>query len=76
MDRDRILRIVKDTLKLDNLPLAEDSQETLAKWDSLSHLHLVMTLEREFNVKFPMTVIPDLTSIKVIESELQKCTKN
>ena len=72
MDRDRILRIVKDILKLEKLPSENDTQETLKQWDSLSHLHLVMTLEKEFNVRFPMTVIPDLISIENIESELEK----
>jgi len=72
MDRDRILRVVKTTLKLENLPLMNDTQETLKQWDSLSHFHLVMNLEKEFNVRFPMSVIPDLTSIEAIELELQK----
>ena len=70
MDTDRILRVVKESLRLDDFPTLEDDQKTLKNWDSINHLYLIMNLEKEFGVKFEMSKIPDLTSIAAIEREL------
>ena len=71
MDQDRILRVMMDSLRLDELPPADSTMETLEKWDSLNHLHLMMDLEREFGIRFNSDRIPDLTSIEAIREEIE-----
>lgn len=71
MDNGRFLRVVKTSLRLDKEPNFDDTMETIEKWDSLSHLALIMDLEREFNHRFPMDKIPDLTTLYEIAKELE-----
>lgn len=71
MDRNQILRVIKDTFQLKDLP--EDvSQETIKNWDSLGHLHLCMALEKEFGVKFLMNDMPKITTLEKIEKCLSE----
>lgn len=70
MDTDFLLRLVKESLKLDEEPTIEDSMETIEKWDSLSHLNLIMDIEKATGIRFPIDRVPDLTSIELIEKEL------
>ncbi len=44
----------------------ESNQDNLDNWDSLKHLGLVVALEEEFDVVFPIEEIGNLTSFKLI----------
>jgi len=59
------------SLQLDEMPSIDDTMETLEKWDSLNHLHLMMDLERELNLKFNSEKIPDMVSVKAILKEIE-----
>ena len=37
--------------------------ESIAGWDSVNHLRLVMETEREFGVKYPLERIPSLMTL-------------
>lgn len=50
---------------------AECTQHSIAEWDSLNHLKLVVALESHFGVRFSMTTIPQLTSLDRICKELE-----
>lgn len=75
MDRDRVLRVVKETFELQDMPDVEASQDTVEGWDSLGHLRLCLALEREFNVKFKMKDMPTLTSVEKIICLLEKMSE-
>jgi len=70
-DRIRILSIVKETFNLAEMPSEDATRETIKNWDSLNHFHLIMNLEKEFNIKFEMNKIPSLNSIAMIEKEIR-----
>lgn len=44
----------------------ESSQDNLENWDSLKHLNLVVALEEEFDMVFPIEEIGHLISFKLI----------
>jgi acyl carrier protein len=46
------------------------SNETLAAWDSMNHLHLVVALEAEFGVSFEPEQAVELTSVRAIAQAL------
>ena len=48
-----------------------DSSKTIPGWDSVSHLHLILSLEAEFDVQFEAEEIVALTSVKSIRKRLQ-----
>ncbi len=41
-------------------------------WDSLSHLNLLLSIEKEFKIKFPLKQIYEIRSIKEIILFLKK----
>jgi acyl carrier protein len=65
---DRIKRVVAATL---GLPLetvsAQTSSDTVEAWDSMSHIHLIVAIEAEFDVSFEPEQAIELTSIPAIE---------
>jgi len=62
---DRINSVLKRVFDLTDAELAKDlSRADIAKWDSLTHMDLVVSLEREFNVNFD---IDDIISLDGIE---------
>ncbi len=42
------------------------SPQSIEKWDSMSHLNLVLSLEQGFGVAFTPDEIPDLISVRAI----------
>jgi acyl carrier protein len=43
----------------------------VTNWDSLGHLRLIFAIEAGLNRKFPMAVIPKLTTVSLIIEYLQ-----
>ena len=70
---DQVQMIVADMLEL---PLdqigSHTSVESVANWDSLKHLNLVVGLEDELSVKFMPEEVAELTSVEAILNSLEK----
>lgn len=47
------------------------SMETVAEWDSLTHLRLIMSIEQEFGLTFETEKIPLLTSFSDFVEEIE-----
>jgi acyl carrier protein len=45
--------------------------ETVAGWDSLGHIELMLALEMEFGVPLPTETVIDLVSLEAIEGFLE-----
>jgi len=81
MDRndiiDRIRLIMSDVFDVD-LEAGEITETTTAKdieeWDSLSHIRLVVSVERKFGVKFSNSEIESLKTVGDLVSLLQAKT--
>jgi acyl carrier protein len=41
-------------------------------WDSLGHMDLVAALEKEFDVRFPVYALAELTSVSAIAKQLER----
>lgn len=49
----RIQDVFREELELDDLLLADETTaDDVEEWDSLSHIQLVVALEKEFGLKF------------------------
>lgn len=69
---DRINTVLKEVFDLTDAELAQDlSRDKISKWDSLTHMDLVVSLEREFNVNFDIEEIIALDSIGSIRYVLK-----
>lgn len=50
----------------------DDSPRTIAAWDSVNHIHLVLALEAEFGVQFDPGELAGLTSVRLIRQRLER----
>ena len=48
----------------------DDSPQTIADWDSVNHIHLILALESEFGVAFDPGEIGDLVTVGAIADRL------
>jgi acyl carrier protein len=46
--------------------------EMVPAWDSFRHLQAILALEGEYGVQFDPQRIPDLTSVELLQKELEK----
>lgn len=67
---DKIQSIFQDVLNIDDVTLSmSSSPDDFEKWDSLTHIRLILSIEKKFDVTFSpedmesMTCIGDIVSI-------------
>ena len=69
--KEQIIEILKQVFKMEHVK-DNISQKTCDKWDSLSHLNLIIELEQQYNVSFEPEDIVEMTSLQRIEQKLLK----
>ena len=61
---DRITSVFREVFDDDSLVLSpEMSADDIDDWDSLSHIRLIVSHEKEFGVKFKTTEIGDIRNV-------------
>lgn len=61
---EKIQEIMEDTFDLDDLSITRDTTAAdIEEWDSLSHIRLIVAIEREFKVKFTNAEIEGLSNV-------------
>ncbi|MFL6451860.1 MAG: acyl carrier protein [Bryobacteraceae bacterium] len=50
----------------------DSSSKTIADWDSVGHLRLILNLEQSFQLRFPTAEIPKLVSAQLIQEEINR----
>ena len=71
--RERIQEIAAGVFGIpaDEMP-PDASNDTLAGWDSLQHLELMLAIEMEFGVRVSSEAMPALLSLEAIEDYLRE----
>ncbi len=65
--------ILADVLEVSPEEITPDlSIEKVENWDSFRHLQVILALEGEFGVQFDPQRVPELTSVGLIQQELEK----
>ena len=50
--RERCIKVMAQIMEIEHTEITDDSSpDNLEQWDSLSHVQLVLNLEKEFNIK-------------------------
>ena len=64
---DRVLSVMS---KVFGCPVTEESTiETVAEWDSLRHMELIIALEHEFDVQFRTEELAELVTVpRIVEA--------
>lgn len=77
-----LTQIFRDVFDDDTIVLRPDlSAKDVEGWDSLTHIRLLLTIEREFHIKFTVTEVGELKNVggltELIQSKISKSsTKN
>ncbi len=70
---DRLYQTIAEVLGVVPGALSEESSpETIASWDSLNHLNLVMALESEFKIALPVEDALEMRNVALIQTLLRK----
>jgi acyl carrier protein len=65
--------ILADILEISPEQVTPDlSIGTVDNWDSFRHLQVILAVEGEYGVQFDPQQIPELTSVSLLQSELEK----
>lgn len=74
---DRLRSVFSSVFELDAASLVpEDSPRSIAGWDSVNHIHLILAIESEYQVTFDPSEIADLTSVGLIARRLESLGAN
>jgi acyl carrier protein len=61
---DKLTRIFQDVFDDDSIVARPDlTADEVEEWDSLTHIRLVLTIEKKFNVKFSASEIAKLKNV-------------
>lgn len=76
-NQNKIKKVLKDTFSNSKIPsnITKLKIGDLKEWDSLGNFNLLLGIEEEFKIKFNMSEISKLKSIKEIFKHLEKKTK-
>lgn len=77
MEREEILKKLEDVFKnvfdVDSLVLDDDiTADDIDEWDSLSHIQLMMAIEKAFDIKFTSREMKELADV----GEMVSCIKS
>jgi acyl carrier protein len=61
---ERVRDLMEDAFRLDDLSIAPaTTAEDIEEWDSLSHIRLMVAIERKFGIKFKNSEVESLTNV-------------
>jgi acyl carrier protein len=74
---ERVRTIASDVFKLPEAEITpQSSPQTVATWDSVQHLNLILALEQEFDLQFEPGEMDEMNSVdrilSVLESKLNQ----
>lgn len=70
-NEDRLKQVLSDVLKISADGIDDDtSVDTVEKWDSLSHLNLVLALEQAFDISFTEEQTVEILNYPLIKAVL------
>lgn len=73
MITERLKSIILKELKLDEFEFTEDTTaEQVPGWDSLSHLNVILAVEKDYNIRFKPFELLKLKNVKELQELIDK----
>jgi acyl carrier protein len=70
-----LTQVFRDVFDDDSIVLRPDlSAKDVEAWDSLTHIRLLLTIEREFHIKFTVTEVGELKNVGGLTDLIQAKT--
>ena len=74
--QERIRAVMAQIFNVDAGSISEESSpEDIERWDSLRHMQLILAIEDEFGVTFADDDIPNLLSLRAIQTTVGQLAK-
>lgn len=72
----KVIRIIADSLEVDESQITEDTAiGDIPEWNSLGHIVIISSLEKEFAINFDPEIIMDLEDVSDIVAAIEQRTK-
>ena len=72
---EKITKILQNTFNIDKVDAEKDlHRDDVYKWDSLTHMDLITTIEREFNISLTLDDIVEMSSLSKIRNIIKSNT--
>ncbi|MDB2580631.1 acyl carrier protein [Candidatus Pelagibacter bacterium] len=68
--------IAKHTRVKEKFITIESTAETIERWDSLTHVKIIVDLEKDFDLQINTSIIGELNSVKSIIQYVELAEKN
>ena len=73
----KVIKIIADSLEVNEDQLTQDTSiGDFPEWNSLGHMVIISTLEREFSINFDAEIIMDLEDVSDIVDAIEKRLTN
>ncbi len=69
--RERLAELFQTVLEMDSIP-EDASSTTVASWDSVRHLNLIVAAEELFGINFDTEEISELTSFRAFAEAVER----
>jgi acyl carrier protein len=71
--RARLSQVFEDVMELDEIDLRDDlTADDVEEWDSLSHVRLIVSVERKFSIRFSNSEIETLKNVGDLIGQIEK----
>ena len=69
----RLRQVLASVFNVDAAKLTDaDSPKTITEWDSVNHMHLILSLEAEFGIQFDAGEIAELVTVGAIRQRVER----
>jgi acyl carrier protein len=73
----KVIRIIAESLEVTEDQLTEDTAiGDIPEWNSLGHIVIISSLEKEFSINFDPEIIMDLEDVSDIVAAIEERLKN
>jgi acyl carrier protein len=73
----KVIQIIADSLEVSEDQISEDTAiGDIAEWNSLEHIVIISSLEKEFSINFDPEIIMDLEDVSDIVSAIEERLKS
>jgi acyl carrier protein len=72
---ERLINVFRKVFRTDSIHLSDNLiLETIPGWDSLTHIHIIVAIEREFNLRFTTNEVSNLKDLHGLITLIERKT--
>jgi acyl carrier protein len=73
--KERLINVFRKVFHADSIHFSDDlTLERIPGWDSLTHINLIVAIEREFNVRFTTNEVSNIKDLRGLTTLIERKT--